>query len=150
MGLVFIIFGATLILLGGGFVLASHFVGRYLAGLEERCTVSAEAELVDKARRSTEYSEKIEVTYHGVYSFVTEDGVHVQAENKSGYSRPEEIPGPVIAIRYNPDNLGEFLLPEEQARIDEINILPGLRRSGIAMLIAGVPLLIVGIVLWFA
>ena len=147
MGLMLLIFGVTLTLLGVGFIAAAYFVVRHRAGLEERCSASAEAELVDKACRTIEFSEDVSINYHGVYSFQTGDGVRVQAENKSGYGLPEEIPGPIVTIRYNPNNPGEFLIPSEQSYITESKVLPGLRRGGIAMLVIGVPLIVAGAML---
>ena len=147
MGLVLLIFGVTLTLIGLGFLVIPHIVGKHQAGLVERCSVSAEAELVDHECRSIEFTDDISVTYHGVYAFQTDDGVRVQAENKSGYGRPDEIPGPLVTIKYNPNNPGEFIIPDEQAQIAESKVLPGLRRGGIAMLACGVPLAVIAIVL---
>ena len=147
MWLYFLIFGIALILLGVGFMLATHFTSVHQAGLKERCVVAAEAELVDTTERTTEFSESIEISYHGSYTFVTEDGVRVTAENKVGYGAPDQVPGPVVGILYNPNNIGEFILPEEQASIANSSILPGLRRGGIAMLAIGVALLVAAVVL---
>lgn len=150
MGLFFLIFGVTLTLLGVAFAAAMRFVGKAQAGLRERCRVSAEAELVDTVYRSIEFSDEIRISYHGVYTFRTKDGRHMRAENEYGYSLPEEVAGPLVTILYNPDNPAEFLLPEEQERIEKDQVLPGLWRAGIVMLILGVPLIIAGVVFWGA
>ena len=150
MGLLLLIFGVVLTLLGAGFVLGAHFSAKHQAGLEERCVVATQAELVGTTERSEEYMDRIEVTYHGTYVFLTEDGVRVSAENKSGYARPDEVPGPVVSILYNPNNPGEFMLQEEKEFVANSNILPGMRRAGIAMLVAGIPLLVAAVVFWKA
>ena len=150
MGLVLLIFGVTLTLLGIGFLVIPQIVGKHQAELVERCSVTAEAELVGNECRSIEFTDDTSVTYHGVYAFQTDDGVSVRAENKSGYGHPDEIPGPLVTIKYNPNNPGEFVIPDEQASIAESQILPGLRRGGIAMLVVGVPLVIAAVVLMAA
>ena len=148
MGLFFLIFGATLVLLGVGFVAICHFSEQHQSALDERCSVLAKAELVGTERQSTRRSHKIEVTYHGVYAYTAKDSVRVKAQNTVGYARSDDVPGPVVDIRYNPANPGEFVLPEEQLRIANAQVLPGLRRAGIVMLILGVPLLIAAVVFW--
>lgn len=148
MGLFFLIFGVTLIILGISFLAISRFSEVQQPALNERCSVPTEAELVGTERRSTEWRHKIQVTYHGVYAFTAQDGVHYRAENKVGYARPDDVPESVVSIRYNPDNPGEFVLPEEQERIANAQIIPGLRRAGIVMLVLGVPLMVAAAVFW--
>ncbi len=148
MGLVFLIFAGVLMLLGIAFVAIANVAGKSQSQLNERCTIAVEAELVDTMERSEEWSERIEISYHGVYAYATQEDVRVQAENAYGYGLPDEVPGPRVTIRYNPDKPTEFILPDEYARVEEANILPGLRRSGIGMLIAAVPLAILAVVFW--
>ncbi|MBR3317568.1 MAG: DUF3592 domain-containing protein [Atopobiaceae bacterium] len=148
MGLFFLIFGVTLTLLGVTFLSITFFVARQRAGLEERCSASTEATLIDAVSRSTEYSNRVHVTQHGIYAYQTMDGMEVRAENENGYGLARDVPGPLVTILYNPNNPTEFFLPEEQASFQKS--YPGLRRTGIALLVFGILLLVACVVFWAA
>ena len=144
MGFVLLIFGVALLFIGAVFVAITSYADKRRAELEERCTVPAEAELVSTQRRTIEFSDDTAINYHGVYSYSTGDGQRVQVENENGYGMPEDVPGPRVSIRYNPNNPAEFILPEEGPSIAKV--LPNLRKVGIALLVAGALLTIAAVV----
>ena len=148
LGLYFLIFGAILAVIGGAFLAITHSVEVTESRRGQTCTVSAEAKLIDSIRHSTHYMDEIRVTYHGVYTYRTEDGTQIHSENKHGYGRPDDIPGPVATILYDPNEVTEFIIPEEQVSIPDA--FPGLRRTGKILLALSVPLLIAAVVFWGA
>ena len=74
--------------------------------------------------------------------------MEVRAENENGYGLARDVPGPLVTILYNPNNPTEFFLPEEQASFQKS--YPGLRRTGIALLVFGILLLVACVVFWAA
>lgn len=148
MGLIFLLFGAVLIIIGVAFILLTRFTEQKQSELKTRCTESTEAQLVDYVRKSESWTDEIEITYHGVYEYVTKDGLQVRSENENGYGRPENISGPTVTLLYNPAEPTEFLIPSEQVEI--FDALPGLRRIGPKLLAIGIPLLIAAALLWGA
>ena len=146
MGLTFIIFGAVLVFIGACFVAGGYFVQKHQRNLQERCTATVEAELVDTVPRSTRYSDTTHITYHGVYAFLPEENLHLKSQNEIGYATPEEVLGPHVTIRYNPNKPAEFIIPGESEEVIQSDLLPGFKRGGIAMLVGGVLLVVVGLV----
>lgn len=61
----------------------------------------------------------------------------VQAQNEIGYGSPEDVPGPLVTIRYNPDNLAQFIIPQEQLCLEyAVSMYPHLSRLVFLSLIA--------------
>ena len=148
MGLILLFFGVVLIIIGAAFIALIRITKRNHTEVEARCTVSTEAQLVDHVRKSVRWTDEIEVTYHGIYEYLTKDGVQVRSENENGYGRPENISGPTVTLVYNPAEPTEFFIPSEQASIAET--LPGLERVGPILLAIGIPLLVAAALLWGA
>lgn len=145
-GLALLIIGVTGIIIGVALIVGARYADNRRAELDEKCTASTEAELVDTVCRSTEYTDDISITYHGVHTYVMQDGMRVQAENSFGYPMPEDVPGPCATVRYNPDKPGEFILPEEHAVTD--TVAPSLKKAGLITIVLGVPFAIAGVVLF--
>ena len=144
-GLVVLIFGVALAGIGIALTAAARHSENQRAELDQRCNASAEAELVGTISRTSGFSDDNSITYYGTYSFVTQDGVRVQAQNEIGYGSPEDVPGPLVTIRYNPDNLAQFIIPQEQE--STATVAPSLKKAGTITLVLGVPLTIAGVVL---
>lgn len=148
MGLVLLVFGVVLITIGAALLAGGHHAAKNQDWLEKRCTATTEAKLIDTVHRVSEFNDEDGITYHGVYEYVAEDGLIVQVQNKNGYGMPDSVPGPIVTIRYNPDSVSEFLLPEEQVSVAEAG--PALKKAGIISLVLGFPLTIAGVVLFGA
>ena len=146
MGLIFLFFGVVIIIIGAAFIALTRLAERKQAELKTRCTASADAQLVDYVRKSERWSDEIRITYHGVYEYVTKDGLQVRSENENGYGRPENITGPTVTVLYNPAEPTEFLIPSEQVEI--FDAFPGLHRVGPKLLAIGIPLLIAAVAMW--
>ena len=144
-GLVVLVFGVALVGIGIALTVGSRHAGKRRAELDERCVASAEAELVGTVSRTSSFSDDTGIYYHGTYAFVSQDGVRVQVQNEMSYGSPEDVPGPLVNIRYNPNNLAEFILPNEQETTAAV--APALKKAGTITLVLGVPLTIAGVVL---
>ncbi len=144
-GLVVLIFGVALVGIGIALTAAARHSENQQAELDQRCNASAEAELVGTVSRTSGFSDDNSITYYGTYSFVTQDGVRVQAHNEIGYGSPEDVPGPFVTIRYNPDNLAQFIIPQEQE--STATVAPALKKAGVITLVLGVPLTVAGVVI---
>lgn len=148
MGLILLFFGVVLIIIGAAFIALVRLTERKQAEVKTRCTVKTDAQLVDYVRKSERWSDEIEITYHGIYEYVTKDGLQVRSENENGYGRPENISGPTVTLLYNPAEPTEFLIPSEHASISDA--LPELERVGPILLAIGIPLLVAAALLWGA
>ena len=143
--LVVLTFGVGLVIIGVSLNVSVRYIAKKWIELDEGCTAFTEAELVNTVCRSSGFSDDNTVAYHGVYTYVSQDGVRVQVENENGYGTSEDVPGPRVTIRYNPEKPAEFILPEEHA--SNVTVAPTLKKAGVITLALGIPLTIAGVVL---
>ena len=144
MSLFFFIFGFALAAIGGAFLAIIYYIKKKQNEADQTYNAWAEAELVDWVNHIDTFDERTHDTFHGIYTFETEQGMRVKTESDYGYGAPEDIPGPVVKIRYNPADPLEFVIPEEQASTS--SALPGFQKTGIGLLVLGISLLAAGVV----
>ena len=98
------------------------------------------AKLADTGSRlEYNYENRSRTVYYGVYEYDTFDGQHISSASDFGYGNQKDIPGTqgnMVKIRYNPNNLTEFVLLEEQAV--SRTVLPSFRKIGIILSVLGI------------
>ena len=139
MEMLFLIFGAVCLILGGVFVLLHRYTQAQYEAQGRDCTVESWATLTSTETRSEKgYNHRVRYVTCGTYDYVTADGQNISAESSFGYSGTESLPGAdgrPVKIRYNPNNPVAFINPEEQEITG--SVLPTFKKVGILLLILG-------------